>query len=34
VQAGGQLLSLGIETPSLDDIYARYFEEVHHGAAA
>ncbi len=33
VQAGGRLLGLGVETPSLDDIYARYFEEVHHGAA-
>ncbi|GAB4536962.1 MAG: ABC transporter ATP-binding protein [Anaerolineae bacterium] len=32
VSAGGRLLTLGVETPSLDDIYARYFEEVEHGA--
>jgi ABC-2 type transport system ATP-binding protein len=27
VEAGGNLLSLNIETPGLDDIYARYFKE-------
>lgn len=32
VEAGGQLLSLNIEAPSLDEIYTRYFEqEVKHG---
>ncbi len=30
VKAGGRLLSLAVETPSLDDIYARYFQEVEH----
>jgi len=30
VKAGGRLLSLQVEEPSLDDIYARYFEEVEH----
>lgn len=34
VAAGGRLLTLDVETPSLDDIYARYFEEVEHVAAA
>ncbi len=35
VEAGGKLLSLNIETPSLDEIYARYFEqEVEHVVAA
>nr|MBC7245892.1 hypothetical protein [Chloroflexota bacterium] len=34
VTAGGRLLSLDVEAPSLDDIYARYFEEVEHVAAA
>ena len=33
VKAGGQLLSLAVETPSLDDIYARYFQEVSHASA-
>ncbi|MEW5986838.1 MAG: ABC transporter ATP-binding protein [Chloroflexota bacterium] len=34
VQTGGRLLSLSVETPSLDDIYARYFQtEVHHAVA-
>ncbi|MCX7706861.1 MAG: DUF4162 domain-containing protein, partial [Anaerolineae bacterium] len=33
VKAGGRLLSLAVETPSLDDIYARYFQEVSHGNA-
>jgi len=27
VEAGGKLLSLNIETPGLDDIYARYFKQ-------
>jgi len=32
--AGGGLLSLDIETPSLDEVYARYFQqEVDHGTA-
>ncbi len=31
VNAGGQLTSLSIETPSLDDIYNAYFAEVNHG---
>ena len=31
VEAGGQLQSLGIEDPSLDEIYNAYFEEVNHG---
>lgn len=31
VNAGGRLLSLDVEMPSLDDIYTRYFEEVEHG---
>jgi len=30
IAAGGQLLSLDVEAPNLDDIYARYFEEVDH----
>jgi len=35
VEAGGKLLALDIETPSLDEIYARYFQqEVDHVAAA
>ncbi len=34
IQAGGKLLSLDIETQSLNDIYIKYFEEVKHGKAA
>jgi ABC-2 type transport system ATP-binding protein len=35
VSSGGRLLSLNIELPSLDEIYARYFQkEVQHGYAA
>lgn len=34
VSAGGRLLTLDMETPSLDDIYAHYFEEVGHVAEA
>jgi len=35
VEVGGRLLSLSIEAPSLDEIYARYFQqEVEHGIAA
>ena len=34
IKAGGQLRSLDLEEPSLDEIYARYFEEVEHVAAA
>jgi len=30
--AGGRLLMLDVEAPSLDDIYTRYFEEVEHVA--
>lgn len=32
VKAGGRLLALRVEEPSLDDIYARYFQEVEHGS--
>jgi ABC-2 type transport system ATP-binding protein len=31
IQAGGKLLSLDIESLSLDDIYNTYFKEVKHG---
>jgi ABC-2 type transport system ATP-binding protein len=35
VEAGGRLLSLNVEAPSLDEIYARYFQqEVEHAATA
>jgi ABC-2 type transport system ATP-binding protein len=34
VQAGGRLLSLDVELPSLDSIYSHYFEEVEHERAA
>jgi ABC-2 type transport system ATP-binding protein len=34
VNAGGQLRSLAVEEPSLDDIYNQYFEEVEHGIRA
>lgn len=34
IEAGGRLLSLNFEEPSLDQIYARYFQEVKHVAAA
>ncbi|MGC8786675.1 MAG: DUF4162 domain-containing protein, partial [Anaerolineae bacterium] len=34
VAAGGRLLTLDVEVPSLDDIYARYFEEVEHVTTA
>lgn len=34
ISSGGKLLSLSVETQNLDDIYARYFEEVKHGTAA
>jgi ABC-2 type transport system ATP-binding protein len=30
--AGGRLLSLSLEEPSLDEVYAHYFEEVEHAA--
>jgi len=34
VEAGGRLLSLNVEAPSLDEIYARYFQqEVGHAVA-
>ena len=32
IQSGGKLLKLGVETHSLEDIYAHYFEEVEHGS--
>lgn len=32
IEAGGELLSLNFETPSLDEIYSRYFQEVEHVA--
>jgi ABC-2 type transport system ATP-binding protein len=32
IKAGGRLLKLDVETQSLDDIYAHYFEEVEHAA--
>lgn len=34
IAAGGQLKSLDLEMPSLDDIYAKYFEGVSYAAAA
>ncbi len=33
IEAGGTLFSLRLEEPSLDDVYARYFQEVEHGHA-
>ncbi|HEX9679899.1 MAG TPA: ABC transporter ATP-binding protein [Anaerolineales bacterium] len=32
MDAGGRLLSLRMEEPSLDEVYARYFQEVAHAA--
>jgi len=32
--SGGRLLALHLEEPSLDEVYARYFEEVAHGSSA
>jgi ABC-2 type transport system ATP-binding protein len=34
VNAGGHLLGLNVEAPSLDEIYARYFQEEAHGTGA
>lgn len=34
IEAGGKLLALDFEEPSLDEIYTRYFQEVEHGVAA
>jgi len=34
VEAGGKLLALDIEEPSLDEVYTRYFQEVEHGTAS
>jgi len=34
VEIGGRLFALNIETPSLDEIYTRYFKEVEHVVAA
>jgi len=31
VESGGSLRALQLEEPSLDDVYARYFQEVEHG---
>ncbi len=31
VASGGKLLALDMEAPSLDEIYAQYFQEVNHG---
>jgi len=30
IQAGGELISLSVEEPNLDDVYATYFREVEH----
>ncbi|MEW6568900.1 MAG: ABC transporter ATP-binding protein [Chloroflexota bacterium] len=32
VESGGQLLSIRLEEPSLDEIYSQYFQEVAHAA--
>ena len=32
LSAGAELRSLGLEQPSLDEVYARYFQEVRHAA--
>ena len=34
VKAGGRLLALDVQAPSLDDIYTRYFQEAEHASAA
>jgi ABC-2 type transport system ATP-binding protein len=34
VRAGGRLLKLDVETQSLDDIYAKYFQEAEYGDAS
>ncbi len=34
VRAGGQLLSLALEEPNLEEIYARYFQEVNNEPAS
>ncbi len=34
LEAGGTLTGLGLELPNLEEVYARYFEEVSHGAEA
>ncbi len=34
VQAGGRLRSLELEEPNLDEVYARYFQEVRHEPAS
>lgn len=34
VNAGGKLRNLAVEAPSLDEIYAHYFQEVAHGRPA
>lgn len=33
IEAGGKLLTLDIEEPSLDEVYTQYFQEVEHGTA-
>ena len=30
IQAGGNLLALDVDAPSLDEIYTQYFQEVEH----
>ncbi|GMR09956.1 MAG: ABC transporter ATP-binding protein [Anaerolineae bacterium] len=34
VRSGGRLFSLDLDRPSLDEVYAKYFEEVAHAQAA
>jgi ABC-2 type transport system ATP-binding protein len=34
IDAGGKLLSLDFEEPSLDEIYTQYFQEAEHGSPA
>ncbi|WP_018465805.1 ABC transporter ATP-binding protein [Calidithermus timidus] len=34
LEAGGELLELGLEEPSLDEVYAHYFQGVRHAEAA
>jgi ABC-2 type transport system ATP-binding protein len=34
VESGARLLALDIQTPSLDEVYTRYFKEVEHAVAA
>ncbi len=34
IEAGGRLLAVDVEEPSLDEVYTRYFQEVEHGTAS